>query len=146
MLLFVIAMLAMLPLLALMQHRWLGQVSEGERERMKNNLTASARQFARDFDSELTAAFLLFQPSLELSGEPAGKHGPADFADRYEHWRSTASHPQLVREVYQTRTDDRGGHGLARYDASIKSFVQCEWPEKLAKVRRGVFQNPPERS
>jgi hypothetical protein len=55
MLLLALALLALLPLLAVFQYRWLGQVSEGERERKKSVLTAMARQFCHDFDSALTA-------------------------------------------------------------------------------------------
>ena len=56
-----LALLALLPLLAVFQYHWLGQVSEGERERKKSVLTTMARQFCHDFDSELTAIYLLLQ-------------------------------------------------------------------------------------
>src|SRR5262245_20887799 len=72
MLLLVIALLAILPLLAILQYHWLGQVSEGERERMKNNLNASAKRFSQDFDDEITAVFLFFQPSGALFGNQSG--------------------------------------------------------------------------
>ena len=38
-----LAMLALLPSLAALQYHWLGQVSEGERERKKSVLTTMAR-------------------------------------------------------------------------------------------------------
>ena len=41
------ALLASLPLLAMVQYRMLGQVSEGERERKKGVLTTMATQFCR---------------------------------------------------------------------------------------------------
>ena len=53
MLVFVTAMLALLPLLAVLQYRWLGQVSQGERERMKASLQTGVSHFSEDFDREL---------------------------------------------------------------------------------------------
>jgi signal transduction histidine kinase len=130
MLLLVMALLALLPLLAVLQYRWLGQVSEGERERMKNNLNASAKQFSQDFDREVTTIFLAFQPTLH----PFSDQTQDDFAARYRRWRDTAAHPRLVSEVYQTVAGEGGG--LARFNASTGVFEPCEWPEKLTRLRR----------
>ncbi len=132
MLLLVIALLALLPLLAVLQYRWLGQVSEGEREMMKNNLNASARQFSQDFDREVTTIFLAFQPTLH----PFSDQTQDDFGARYRHWRETAAHPRLVSEVYQTVAGD--GRGLTRFNVSTGVFEPCEWPEKLTSLRRAL--------
>src|SRR5262247_667224 len=103
MLLLVIALLALLPLLVVLQYHWLGQVSEGERERKKSVLTTMARQFCHDFDSELTALYLHFHPTpVTLDGAPDQSQG--DFAARYRRWRETAARPKLIKEVYQTQT------------------------------------------
>ncbi|MGH9851524.1 MAG: hypothetical protein ACREBD_16945, partial [Blastocatellia bacterium] len=132
MLLLVIALLALLPLLAVLQYRWLGQVSEGERERMKNNLNASAKQFSQDFDREVTTIFLAFQPALH----PFSDQTQDDFATRYRHWRDTAAHPRLVSEVYQTGAGE--GDGLARFNTSTGVFEPGEWPEKLTGLRKAL--------
>ncbi len=130
MLLLVIALLALLPLLAVLQYRWLGQVSEGERERMKNNLNASAKQFSQDFDREVTTIFLAFQPALH----PFSDQTQDDFGARYRHWRDTAAHPRLVSEVYHTVAGEGGG--LMRFNTSTGVFEPCEWPEKLSHLRK----------
>jgi len=52
MLLLVATLLVLLPLLAVLQYRWLGEVSAGERERMQANLRTSADRFCADFDRE----------------------------------------------------------------------------------------------
>src|SRR5262245_14636123 len=65
MLLLVAALLVLLPLLAVLQYRWLGEVSQAERERMQANLRTSAERLCSDFDRELTAAYVQLQsPSL----------------------------------------------------------------------------------
>ena len=55
------ALLGLIVLLATLQYRWLGRISDAERERMKATLNTRASAFAQDFDSELTRAYLLFQ-------------------------------------------------------------------------------------
>src|SRR5499426_4486074 len=110
-----LALLALLPLLAVKQYHWLGQVSEGERERKKSVLTTMARQFCHDFDSELTALYLYFQPAtIPFYGAPDQSHG--DFAARYRRWRETAARPKLIKEVYQTQIG-KNNMSLSRYNA-----------------------------
>ncbi len=132
MLLLVTALLALLPLLAVLQYRWLGQVSEGERERMKNNLNASARQFSQEFDNELTAIYLLFQPTVN----PLNNQIQNDFAERYRPWRDSSAHPGLVKDVYQTQSGEDGGSGVTRLNVSKGVFEPCEWPESLSRLRK----------
>ena len=139
MLTLVTALLALLPLLAALQYRWLGQVSEGERERMKNHLNASAKRFCQDFDDEITAVLLLFQPPAT----PFGNQAQDNFAERYQHWRSKAAHPRLVKEVYQTDGDE--SERLTRFNPVSNLFERCEWPEKLQSLRKEL-EIPPERN
>ncbi|MGE0129887.1 MAG: sensor histidine kinase [Blastocatellales bacterium] len=139
MLLLVIALLALLPLLAILQYRWLGQVSEGERERMKSNLNASARQFCQDFDNEMISIYLLFQPAFAPFQNQDSK-SQDDFAARYKQWRETAAHPKLVKEVYQTQTGENEGR-LTRFNAETGAFEQCEWPEGLSRLRKTLNES-----
>src|SRR5262245_30477901 len=135
----VIALLSLLPLLAVLQYRWLGQVSEGERERMRNNLNASARQFCQDFDSELMAICMSFQPTYNPFGSQVGQ-GPDDFATRYRQWRETSAHPKVIKEIYQTQTGEDDGR-LARFNVETGAFELCEWPVNLTKVRKTLEEN-----
>ena len=47
------ALAVLVVTLAVLQYRWLGQVSDAERERMKTTLMQRADAFARDFDREV---------------------------------------------------------------------------------------------
>ena len=60
---FVVAagLLGLIVVLATLQYRWLGQISEAERDRMSATLRTNASSFAEDFDRELNRAYLLFQ-------------------------------------------------------------------------------------
>ena len=56
-----VALLGLIGVLATLQYRWLGRISDAERERMTATLGARANAFAQDFDRELTLAYMLFQ-------------------------------------------------------------------------------------
>ena len=56
-----LALLGLIGLLAALQFRWLGQISDASRDRLRATLESGASAFARDFDAELTRAYLLFQ-------------------------------------------------------------------------------------
>ncbi|HWW88758.1 MAG TPA: hypothetical protein VNZ26_34435, partial [Vicinamibacterales bacterium] len=53
-------LLALLGVLATLQYRWLGDVAEAERERIRTALRSRATEFAQDFDSELTKVYVAF--------------------------------------------------------------------------------------
>ena len=59
----VVTLGVLLALLAFLQYRWLGQVSDGERERMRATLETRARDFAEEFDRELGKAVSAFAAS-----------------------------------------------------------------------------------
>src|SRR5262245_35386210 len=129
-----LALLALLPVLAVKQYHWLGQVSEGERERKKSVLTTMARQFCHDFDSELTALYLYFQPT-PVPFDGAHDQSQGDFAARYRRWRETAARPKLIKEVYQTQTVQKN-ESLSRYNAETGAFESCEWPGGMSALRK----------
>jgi signal transduction histidine kinase len=135
----VIALLAMLPLLAALQYHWLGQVSEGEREMKKNTLTTMARQFCQEFDNELTAIHLYFNPA-PIPFESKTNQTRDDFAAGYRRWRDTAARPKLVKEIYQTQTGESAGR-LARFNPGTGAFEPCEWPESMSKLRKRLEGN-----
>src|SRR3974377_1799597 len=55
-----LVMLGLLVLLALLQYRWMGQVSQADRERRHAALQETAVRFCGDFDRELTRAYFHF--------------------------------------------------------------------------------------
>ncbi len=69
-----LALLGLIGLLAALQFRWLGQISDASRDRLRATLESGASAFARDFDAELTRAYLLFQADpLGERRRPAGE-------------------------------------------------------------------------
>ncbi|MFN7945543.1 MAG: HAMP domain-containing sensor histidine kinase [Blastocatellia bacterium] len=130
-------LLLLLPLLATLQYRWLGQVSDGEREQLKWSLRTTARRFAQDFDRELTLAYAAF-----ASGpSPQGELDQKDYLARYDRWQATAQHPQLVREIFLARLDDNDQLALKRLNPELHQFIPREWPEEMHPLRQRLEQH-----
>jgi signal transduction histidine kinase len=134
-----LALLALLPLLAVLQYHWLGQVSEGERERKKSVLNTMAGQFCHDFDNGLTEIYLRFKPpsipAIPLDGKAERFLGENDFAAKYRNWRETAARPKLIKEIYRTQAGENG-EVLSRYNVETSDFELCEWPSNMSDLRK----------
>jgi signal transduction histidine kinase len=129
------ALLGLLAVLAALQYRWLGRISDAERERRSAALTAHASAFAQDFDRELTRAYLTFQldpaqPDATLA---------ARIAPRYAQWQSTSRYPRLVQDVFVAR-----GHppAVQRFDPASGALTPVEWPAALHPVRDAMAAAP----
>jgi signal transduction histidine kinase len=131
MFLLVVAMLAMLPVLAVLQYRWVGQVSQSERDRMQANLRAGAGRFKQDFDREVTRIFLGLQPDEADSIEAALNKYP----ERFRRWHSAAPYPQLVKDVFRVEAGEGGPARFSRLDDSASRFEADVWPEEMSSLR-----------
>ena len=86
--------------LAALQYRWLGQVSDAERDAMRAMLQRRAVEFADDFDREITLAYTTFS----AASSQATAADPAPVAAALSKWKETARFPDIVRAVYSRRT------------------------------------------
>ncbi|HEY3381213.1 MAG TPA: HAMP domain-containing sensor histidine kinase [Vicinamibacterales bacterium] len=127
-------LVGLVGLLAALQYRWLGKVSEAERDQLSRSLTQRARELADDFDREITRLYLAMQTSCAGLAEK-DEHGVAAALDG---WRNTARYPRMVRGVFLAVPAD-GQVSLRRYNSEAKAFEpgQSEaWPPHLEPVRR----------
>lgn len=110
----------LLVLLALMQHRWLVQVSEAERERARAHVRSAAAAFARDFNEPLSRLAFDFLPLFQL---PQGEAALAELlAGRLERWRSTTTDPDLVKNLWILDPAEGATSGLRRLDEKTSTF------------------------
>ncbi|MFN0112880.1 MAG: sensor histidine kinase [Blastocatellia bacterium] len=128
-------LLVMLPLLAALQYRWLGEVSQAERERMQANLKTSAEKFCSDFDRELTAIYTQIQNLTEPADNKPAELLSYDFTIRYNRWLRTNPKTKIISEMYRTGFDSKGKLALAQYKNDSGLFELVSWPEKLAPLR-----------
>ena len=90
------ALIGLLALLGTLQWRWLGQISEDERTRMRTTLDAQVREFTQDFDRELTRAYFWLQ--ADRTGGP-GVASAASTA-HFQRWFASAPEARIVSAIY----------------------------------------------
>ncbi len=141
----VVIVMLLVPALAWMQYRWLGQLSEAERDRMQRTLRTAASQFATEFDGELSRTLI----SLQVEGPMLRDQNWAAYAQRYSQWVNTVSEPRLVRDVWLVDTQPgmnltalNGAPSvpvdqlrLRKWNAVSLGFENAEWPPDLAAQR-----------
>lgn len=127
---------AILVGLAILQVHWTNELSRAERERLRASLRVAVTRFRRDFDDELLDVCWSFV------GRPQTL---AVYADRYENWRETSPHPDLVTNLYIWQADNVEGSPLLRYSDSAGRFRPAQWPRKLAPLRTLLLRQAAER-
>jgi len=122
----------LLAVLAILQWRWIGEVSAMERHRMKMSLFGAGSHFTEDFDREVTRAYLYFHPG---TAEPPEAR-LARVLRQYDRWNAETPYPRLVRDVFLSRPAGDGGTGLEVLWPAEHRFVACPWPPELAALRQ----------
>ncbi|MDQ3169315.1 MAG: HAMP domain-containing histidine kinase [Acidobacteriota bacterium] len=121
-----VLLMAIVAVLAVLQYRWLGQVSQAERQRMQETMTARAQALADDLDHEIARVYVAFQ--LRGAEMPAVD---AALARRYRMWREASARPSLIREILVGRGDGT----LQTLDLARGTLSPVEWPAELESIR-----------
>ena len=140
MLVLVAALVALVPLLAVLQYRWVGQVSQAERQRMRATLDAAMKNLSDDFDNEITRAYFDLQIDIPRAGNSQAGSSDRDqrvnnYGTRYQRWLSQAAHPQLVKNIYLIEQGPR----VLRFKPTTSAFESAAWPPELSTYR-SVFE------
>jgi signal transduction histidine kinase len=125
-----LALLVLLPLLAFLQYRWLGQISEGEHQKMLEGLKKDTEQFCRDFDLEVTRAFMTFV--IDAGSTVEEKY--LEYALDHGQWFGASKYRGLVETVYDVEFRD-GEWVLYRFDLGSTKLSPVAWPSTLDSVR-----------
>jgi two-component system, OmpR family, sensor histidine kinase SenX3 len=124
------AALVLLPILAVLQYRWIGQVSDAERERHERTLRHATSGLVQDLDRELVRALIV----LQVDGDSDKNNDWSSYAERVAGWRSTAVAPGMVTSVLLV---DRGPSGLRlrTWSPETRLFVESAWTAELEPYR-----------
>jgi signal transduction histidine kinase len=127
----------LLGVLAVLQYRWVGQLSADERDRMRKHLHGRADDLADDFNRELTRIFVWLQvgPDMHRGAVP---DDPGAEEQRYEHWFTAAPHPELVKAIYQIDVDERGTIAFRQYQRQEARIETVAWPAELEPIRAAL--------
>lgn len=117
--------------LAFFQYKWLGQVSESERDRLRASLNQRAREFADDFDREIGRVYA----SLQINDELVTAKNWEPFAVSYDQWKEASKFPQIVRNIYLTSDAAAESAPLLQFDPGARTFLDATWPPELQPVR-----------
>ncbi len=133
----IVIMALLLPTLAVLQYRWLSQLSERERGYLRANMRGMAFRFSQDLDNELTgvfaALFTAAPPIAEAQPPTSSEDLLPLYAERYARWQAEAEHSQLIGEIYVLRADAKPA--LWQLQTNEKKFAPCEWPAALSSLR-----------
>jgi hypothetical protein len=123
-------LVALLVLVAVLQYRWVGQVSDAERQRLHASAVTSADRFAADFDGELTRLFLAVQADHAGQTSVDG----AALAGAEARWRATTAFSAMLGDTYVLHLD--GAPALQKLDGD--HLTPSAWPAALAPLRTAL--------
>ena len=124
----VAALLALLGVMAYLQYSWLGQISDGERERLKRNLQSDTQRFAEDFNREIQNAYLNFQ----IDAKSWRENNAGAINERLKFWREKTAYPDLAKDFYFYEFENQS---LFKFDREKNSFDAANWTESLEKLK-----------
>jgi signal transduction histidine kinase len=102
-----------------LQYRWIGEVSQAERERLREALRTSLSRLGQQFNAELTTA--VTRVVADLGPSPGGAVEPVQL-------------PPLIKSV--SLVSAQGERAVFRRLDPVKgSFVEAEWPGEWGELR-----------
>jgi signal transduction histidine kinase len=112
-------------LLGTLQHQWIREVADAERQRMRAGIEFAAQHYREDFDRDLTGLFFAFQM-------PLPEATPERLLHRYDEWAASSRDPRIVKAIYFVPEDVEK---IQIIDPSTRSARPVSWPASLASVR-----------
>lgn len=112
-----------LPVLAVLQYRWIGRITDAERQRSRAEAEFFAGAVAEGLGGELRKAFRIFLAS-EFGEVPP----------LYEEWREEALRPEFVESVYAAERHS-DSWTLFRLDPERQQMDPVTWPQALEPMR-----------
>ena len=120
----------LLPTLAVLQYRWIGEVSRAARDRMHTALDHDLFGFRRDFDEQIRRVSLRNTPGLR--GGP-GRTAEIAPHDQVKRWATGVTNPAVVRDAFLVKRD-AGKISMEQFDLVNGTFQAMAVPDSLAKL------------
>ena len=138
---FVVAatLLLLLTILGTLQYRWLGEVSDAERDRLRASLRTRAAELVDDFDREISRTYRAFHVDSEMFDKDPG----GTLADAYTQAQAASIVGGLVKAVFLV--DARTDHArLEQLEPARRQLTPVlPWPDALAKWRSPLLVADP---
>ncbi len=118
----------LLPLLAVLQWRWIGELSEREGDHLRVALQRSALQFTWDFNQRLVA----LQQHFVLPANAGFDSISHEIARRCSTWRTGADNELFVDIWYAIGSDSTS---VMLFDTASGTFKRASWNGAVPKIR-----------
>jgi signal transduction histidine kinase len=129
--LFVAVVVALCLALGALQYRWLGEVSEGEQDRLRRGLQVSLNRFSQDFNNEISAACAAVMPELPPREEAPNRVARlAPYVSHWSQWKESGRQAGLFGRVGVVLRD--GGKLELRM---LEPAAGATWPESWKPLR-----------
>jgi signal transduction histidine kinase len=120
--------------LAVLQYRWIGEVTGAERIRLHTDLQARLDDLSRAFNRDLASACLDLIPS---GGEIEAHGREAAYSMQYARWRN--AHERVLARVAIAVPEDEDLH-LLELDLNTARFSSVSWPESWAAMHQRLIE------
>jgi signal transduction histidine kinase len=124
------ALAGVLALLAVLQYKWSGRVSEATKAQMQSSLQVALMGFRQDFTHELASAGMEIRSGLDASSAVK----PTQLAEQFQHWQQTAPHPNLVEHIYVWQ--DPSHEQPLRFDPGQDKLERAAWPPEFDSLQQ----------
>jgi signal transduction histidine kinase len=122
-------LLILLPILAIFQYRWIGEVSAAEHDRLESSLRIASDRFAADFDAEFSRIGSAFQIR---DGFP---QTAAPIRERYQTWSETNPYPRIIRAIYLLKAAPENGSEFYKVDFLSDELQSVSLPKNWESIR-----------
>jgi len=126
-----VVLAGLLATLASFQYRWLGEVSEAERARMRDTLQTRVADFTTAFDRELTQIYVAFHGEPGVPDEEPARAIAAELARA----QATATVPGLIKDVFLLEAQGQRAGVLQRFNPTGATLEPADWPQPLEAWR-----------
>ena len=133
-------LIVLLPLLAFLQYRWIGQVVTAERQRLQQSLDASVRRLKEDVQNQLARVSFTFRLG-EWSDVERFESQISRFRDR---WRATAPYAELIERIDVVPVTSEGEVATLTFEPETGELVEAELGEGITEWLRFVRGGRPE--
>ncbi len=131
-------LVVLLATLGTLQYRWLGEVSQAERARMRESLQTRANDFAAEFDRALAQTFLAFQ----IDSDAFDRDAASTLHDVFTRAESSGA-TRIVKAVYLLEAESPAEPSLRQFDAAAGTLTPVAWPPELLRWRERVDRSAP---
>ena len=129
--LFMGLLVVLVCVLAVLQYRWIGEISTNEQKVHQADLQAAANKLSSAFNAELNTAAEALQPSDQQVQEMGRQKA---YETRYSAWRTSAMHPLLFRRIAVV-DEENSRLALRMFNAETGALEPADWPADWIPAR-----------